>query len=224
MRTLIIGAGNMGRGIATRALVGGHDVTLYDIDPQASAKLAKELAAAGSSSSTVSVTDNAAEAAVGADMVVLASWYGSNLELAGQLGAALDHKVVVDISNPLNDSYDGLVTAPGTSAAETIRKVLPTSAKLVKAFNTTFAGTLVAGQVAGQPLDVFIAGDDQDAKDTVASFVRSGGLNPVDVGALERARQLEALGFLGISLQGTLGTSFMSGWKLLMPAPVASAA
>jgi hypothetical protein len=163
------------------------------------------------------VAESPGAAAKASEVVILASWYGANLDLARQIGAALDGKVVVDISNPLNETYDGLVTAPGTSAAETIRAALPAGAKLVKAFNTTFAGTLVAGQVAGQPLDVFIAGDDQGAKDTLAALVRGGGLNPIDVGALERARELEALGFLGITLQGRLGTGFMSGWKLLMP-------
>jgi predicted dinucleotide-binding enzyme len=125
---------------------------------------------------------------------------------------------VVDISNPLNERYDGLVTEPGTSAAETIRAALPAGARLVKAFNTTFAGTLVAGEVAGRPLDVFLASDDAGAKDVVATLVRDGGLVPVDVGPLERARQLEQLGFLGIVLQEPLGAGFMSGWKLVMPA------
>jgi predicted dinucleotide-binding enzyme len=109
--------------------------------------------------------------------------YDADRAKAEALAAALDGKVVVDISNPLNEAYDGLVTAPGTSAAATIRAALPAGAKLVKAFDTTFAGTLVAGQVAGQPLDVFIAGDDQGAKDTLAALVRGGGLNPIDVGA-----------------------------------------
>ena len=49
-------------------------------------------------------------------------------------------------------------------SAEDLAKVIASGAKVVKAFNTTFAGTLLAGQVAGQPLDVFIAGDDADAK------------------------------------------------------------
>ena len=122
-----------------------------------------------------------------------------------------------DISNPLNDQYNGLVTSPDTSAAETIRSVLPEGSKLVKAFNTTFAGTLVEGQVGEQPLDVFIAGDDETAKEVVKELVLSGGMHPVDVGALERARQLEAIGLLGITLQGSLGTGFMSGWKLVLP-------
>ena len=76
-------------------------------------------------------------------------------------------------------------------------------------------GTLVEGQVADQPLDVFIAGDDPEAKQTVAQLVRDGGLRAIDVGPLERARQLEGLGFIGITLQQPLGLNFQSAWKLI---------
>jgi hypothetical protein len=85
----------------------------------------------------------------------------------------------------------------------------------VKAFNTTFAGTLVEGRVAGQPLDVFIAGDDGEAKETVARLVRDGGLVPIDAGPLRRARELERLGFFGMTLQQPLGLNFQSAWKLI---------
>jgi 8-hydroxy-5-deazaflavin:NADPH oxidoreductase len=87
----------------------------------------------------------------------------------------------------------------------------------VKAFNTTFAGTLVAGEVGGQQLDVLIAGDDQAAKETVSQLVSDGGLRPIDVGPLSRAQQLEQLGFLHISLQQPLGLGFGSAVKLVMP-------
>ena len=66
---------------------------------------------------------------------------------------------------------------------------------VVKAFNTTFGGTLVAGEVAGQKLDVLSAGDDADAKQKVAQLVSDGGLRPLDAGPLARAQQLEQLGF-----------------------------
>jgi predicted dinucleotide-binding enzyme len=84
-------------------------------------------------------------------------------------------KVVVDISNPLNQTFDDLATPPGTSAAEEVAATVPTGTRVVKAFNTTFSGTLVEGQVAGQPLDVLIAGDDEEAKETVAQLVSDGG-------------------------------------------------
>ena len=86
---------------------------------------------------------------------------------------------------------------------------------MVKAFNTTFAGTLVAGEVGGQPLDVLIAGDDDNAKQKVAQLVSDGGLRPIDVGPLARAQQLEQLGFLHISLQQPLGLDYGSAVKLL---------
>ena len=88
---------------------------------------------------------------------------------------------------------------------------------MVKAFNTTFAGTLVAGEVNGQQLDVFIAGDDEAAKDKVSRLVSDSGLRPIDVGPLSRAQQLEQLGFLNISLQQPLGLNFGSAIKFVMP-------
>ena len=62
---------------------------------------------------------------------------------------------------------------------------------MVKAFNTTFAGSLVDGQVAGQPLDVFVASDDDDAKAKVRELAESAGLRVLDAGPLAHARQLE---------------------------------
>lgn len=210
MRVLIIGSGNMGRGIATRALAGKHSVTLHDEDGGKAQALATELG--------VSVAADIHDAAAASDLVILAAPYEGNVAVARALSAMLAGKIVVDISNPLNDTYTDLVTAPGTSAAESIKALLPTSTKLVKAFNTTFAGTLVPGAVAGQALDVFIAGDDDAAKATVAAFVTTGGLTPIDVGALDRARQLEAMALLGITLQFRLNTGFGTAWRLVKPA------
>jgi predicted dinucleotide-binding enzyme len=206
MNVLIIGTGNMGRGIASRALAGNNTVTLHDEDGAKAQALATELGAA--------VAGDTRDAISAADIVVIATPYAASLDVARRLGPALANKIVIDISNPLDETYTGLVTAPGTSAAEEIRKLLPPSVKLVKAFNTTFAGTLVAGQ----PLDVFIAGDDDAAKAKVAELVKSGGLNAIDVGGLERARQLEGLGLLGITLQFRLNTGFATAWKLVLPA------
>lgn len=129
------------------------------------------------------------------------------------LGAVLAGKIVVDIANPVDFATFNLATAPGTSSAEEVAAAAPT-ARVVKAF-TTFAGTLVAGHVAGQPLDVVIAGDDPAAKGTIAELVRDGGLVPLDVGPLARAQQLEGLGYLGVTIQQPLGLNFASAWKLL---------
>ena len=142
-------------------------------------------------------------------------YYPGALEIVRELGDRLAGKVVVDISNPLNQTYDGLATPPGTSAAEEVAATAPAGTRVVKAFNTTFSGTLVEGQVAGEPLDVLIAGNDEEAKEAVEQLVRDGGLRAIDVGPLERARQLEGLGFLGITLQQPLGLTFRSAWNLI---------
>ena len=123
---------------------------------------------------------------------------------------------VVDITNPVDTgSFDGLVTPPDSSAAEELAKKGPSGATLVKAFNTTFAGTLVEGQVAGQPLDVFIASDDDEAKRAISQLVTDAGLRPVDAGPLARAHELEALGYLHMVVQDPLGTGFGSAVKLI---------
>lgn len=207
MNVTIIGTGNMGRGIATRLLAGGHKVILLDRDGARSEALAGEL---GGSAGAGTVGDP-----ISGEVVVLAVPYEAAAPLVRQYGEALSGKVVVDITNPVNwETFDGLVTPPDSSAAEEIEKAAPEGARVVKAFNTTFAGTLVEGEVAGQPLDVYVAGDDAGAKEMVSQLARDGGLVAIDVGPLRRARQLEELGFLGMTLQQPLGLGFQSAWKL----------
>ena len=213
MNVTIIGAGNMGRGIGHRLVAGGHDVTVVDRDPEEAGRLAEELRGAAQADAAVQAAGPVAE--LRGEVVILAVYYPGSLELARELGDRLAGKVVVDIANPLNETFDGLAIAPGTSAAEEVAATAPAGTRVVKAFNTTFSGTLVEGQVAGQPLDVLIAGDDEGAKETVAQLVRDGGLRAIDVGPLERARHLEGLGFLGMMLQQPLGLNFQSAWKLI---------
>ncbi len=207
MDVSIIGTGNMARGIGHRLAAGGHAVTVIGRDMEDAQRLATELGALASA--------RGLDGGLQGEVVVLAVWYAAVEDIVGKLGQQLADKIVVDITNPLNATYDGLVTAPGTSAAEENARLLPAGAKLVKAFNTTFAPTLVAGQVSGLPLDVFIAGDDQAAKRVVAQLAHDGGLNAIDIGPLRRSRELEAMAFLGITLQGPLNLGFQSAWKLL---------
>ncbi|MGD8402709.1 MAG: NADPH-dependent F420 reductase [Anaerolineales bacterium] len=213
MNVTIIGAGNMGRGIGTRVATGGHSITFVDSNPETAERAAAEVKASAKNGAKVS-TANLDEAELG-DVVVLAVWYGTNIEVAKKLRDKLAGKVVVDIANPLNETFDGLATAPDSSSAEDLAKAIASGAKVVKAFNTTYAGTLLAGQVDGKPLDVFIAGDDAVAKAKVAQIVTDGGMRPVDTGPLSRARQIEGMQFLHIVTQETLGTNWGSTIKIL---------
>ena len=212
MNITIIGPGNMGRAIATRAVDAGHSVTFVGQTPESAEKAAQDVKASAKNGSKVFTAD-LANVNPG-DIVVLALWYGTNKEIAKQLRNKLAGKVVVDIANPLNATYDGLATAPDSSSAEEVADAAA-GAKVVKAFNTTYAGTLRAGEVAGQPLDVFIAGDDVDAKNIVAQFVKDAGMRPVDTGPLNRARQIEGMQLLHIVTQGTLGTNWGSAVKIV---------
>ncbi len=212
MNITIIGTGNMARGIGTRALAGGHAVTLVGTEAGKAESLVTELQGAAQNGGSVVASTGAA---IDGDVVVLAVPYAAAASIVQQYGDQLAGKVIVDITNPLDFNTMSSVVAPDTSGAEEIAKAAPAGAKVVKAFNTTFAGTLVAGQVAGHPLDVLIAGDDADAKAAVSEVVTSGGLRAVDVGPLQRARQLEAVGLLHITLQFTLNTGFGSAVKIL---------
>jgi 8-hydroxy-5-deazaflavin:NADPH oxidoreductase len=202
MNITIIGTGNMARGIATRAVAGGHNVTLIGTDPDKAKQLAEEVGAA------------AGEGTIEDDVVVLAIWYGSLDDVLQQYGDQLDGKVVVDITNALDpNTFEPLDIEAGSIAQEIAGKA--SGAKVVKAFNTTFASTLLEGKVAEQPLDVFVASDDEDAKRTVSELAKSGGLRPVDAGPLRRAHELEALGYLHMTLQDGLGTGYGSTVKVL---------
>lgn len=213
MNITIIGPGNMGRAIASRAVAGGHSVTFVGKTLQSAQKAADEIRASAKQGAEVSAAT--LEDIQPGDVVVLALWYGTNIEVAKKLGEKLEGKTVVDIANPVNSTYDGLVTAPDSSSAEDVAKAAGSKTKVVKAFNTTYATTLREGRVADQPLDVFIAGDDEEAKNKVAQFVQDAGLRPVDAGPLSRARQIEGMQLLHIVTQGNLGTNFASTIKIL---------
>jgi 8-hydroxy-5-deazaflavin:NADPH oxidoreductase len=208
MNVTIIGTGNMARGLGRRLIAGGHDVTVLGKDTSDAEAVVSDIGSAGNARTGRS-GDPIAD-----DVVVLAVYYPDAQAAVEQYGDDLSGKVVVDITNPVNETFDGLVTPPDSSAAQELARTA-TGARVVKAFNTTFAGTLIEGRVAGQPLDVFIAGDDEDAKATVAKLAQDGGLNPIDAGPLKQARQLEAMGLLHMTLQSSLGTGFSSALKIL---------
>jgi len=204
----IIGLGNMARTLAARALAGGNTVEIIGRDP---AK-AKELAAAlgGATAGTAGV-------APAGDIVILAVPYGGAAAVVSEYGDALRGKVIVDITNPVNGDFTGFVTPEGSSGAQEIAKAAPAGAQVVKAFNTLFSNVLAAGPAEGRPLDVFIAGDDAQAKTRVSAFIESLGLRPLDTGPLPMARVLENVGLLqlGLLTHSVRHTNFFVGVTVL---------
>ena len=206
MDITIIGTGNMARGIATRALEGGHGVTLLGTEQAKAEALAAELPG--------EVGAGALGDPLSGDVVVLAVWYQAVPDVLARYGDQLDGKVVVDITNPVDPETYAPLTVEAGSVAQEIADAVP-GAKVVKAFNTTFAGTLAAGEVAGTPLDVFMASDDDAAKAAVSQLAADSGLRAIDVGPLALAHQLEGVGYVNMAIQPGLGTNYGSALKVV---------
>jgi NADPH-dependent F420 reductase len=203
----IVGAGNMGRSIATQLAKTGEGVTLADRNPGKAEAVIAEIAGDGARAADVSD-------ALASDVVVLALWYPGTTDLAGEHAAELDGKIVVDISNPLDESSIRLGIDPSTSSAELLAEQLPGS-RVVKAFNTTHAPALAEGQVDEVALDVLLASDDDAAKSQVSELVQAAGLRAIDAGRLDNARLLERLTAFQIELSQRYGLDFRLTFKLL---------
>ena len=182
----IIGKGNMGQAISSIVTKGGNTVEVLD-------------------------QSDADKPATG-DIVVLAVPYPAVADVIAKRADQFAGKVVVDITNPLNfETFDSLTVPADGSAAAEIAAALPQS-RVLKAFNTTFAATLATGTVGPVPTTVLIAGDDGDAKTLLAGVIAAGGLRALDAGALSRARELEAVGFLQLTLAVTEKVSWTGGF------------
>jgi NADPH-dependent F420 reductase len=206
----IIGAGNMGRGLVRRLAKAGRRVMVADQHADRAEQVAAE--AGADQPGTASGVPEAQ--ALAADIVVLALWYPATVEFATANQSALAGKIVVDISNPLDESFTGLSLPPTTSGAEELAAALPNS-RVVKAFNTVPAPTLFTGEVGGTTLDTFVAADDADAKAAVMDLLRDSGLRGLDAGALANSRLLERLTAFGIELGQRYGLGFDFGVKYL---------
>jgi predicted dinucleotide-binding enzyme len=113
-------------------------------------------------------------------------------------GSAADGKILIDVTNVLNDKLE-LAFGFTTSGAEEIQKLIP-KAHVIKAFNTMFAKNQSSGHVLDKQLTAFVAGDNQKAKKTVMQLANDIGFDSVDCGPLKAARYLEPMGVLIISL------------------------
>ena len=206
MDITIIGTGNMARGIATRALAGGHTVTLLGTELEKAQALAGELSG--------DVRAGTVGDPLFGDVVVLAVWYQALDDVLARYGDQVAGKTVIDITNPVDPQTYAPLTLEAGSAAQEIAQKVP-GVKVVEAFNTTFAGSLLEGEVAGQPLDVFVASDDDEAKAKVRELAESTGLRVLDAGPLAVARQLEGTGYVHMAVQPGLGGTYASAMKIV---------
>jgi len=184
----IIGSGNMASAIGALALKGGNGVEVIGRDAAKAASLVRALGDGATAGTWGAVPAG--------DIVILAVLFDGAVPVVSQYGDGLAGKIIVDITNPFNTSATGLAIPDDTSIAQMVAKAAPASARVVKAFNTIFRDVLAAGG----PLDVFMAGDDTQAKASVSAFIKSLGLRPRDAGDLTMAHWLEGAGLLSVSL------------------------
>jgi 8-hydroxy-5-deazaflavin:NADPH oxidoreductase len=184
----IIGSGNMASAIGTLALKGGNTVEVIGRDQSKAAALASTLGNGATAGTWGAVPTG--------DIVILAVLFDSAVPIVSQYGDALAGKIIVDITNPFNATATGLAVPDDTSVAQMVAKAAPASTHVIKAFNTLFRDVLAAGG----PLDVFMAGDDAQAKASVSAFITSLGLRPQDTGDLSMAHWLEGAGLLSVGL------------------------
>lgn len=185
----LIGTGNMARTLGTLALAGGNAVEVMGRDQSKADDLAEALGGGA--------TTGRWGAVPAGDIVITALLYDGVVPVVVEYGDALADKIIVDISNPFNATFDGLAHSEETSIAQEVAKVAPAGAGVVKAFNTVFRSVLENGRP-----HVFLAGDHAQAKAGVAAFVESLGLRPLDVGGLKMAHWLEGVGVVTVGLAG----------------------
>jgi NADPH-dependent F420 reductase len=206
MKIGIIGAGNMGAAFARRLAAADHELSISATDVEQARKVASEVG------HRVRALPRE-ELAEGTDLLILATPFARSID-ALRAVRHTDGKAVIDISNPFTEDMSGLVVGHTTSAAEEIQRAVP-GVKVVKAFNTVFAAVLGSQAAGASKVQVFYAGDDAGAKDTVRRLAESTGFEPVDAGPLANARYLEPLGMLNIWLgyMGNRGTKIAPRWE-----------
>jgi 8-hydroxy-5-deazaflavin:NADPH oxidoreductase len=203
MKIGIIGAGNVGRALATASARAGHAVSLSSTDPADAQRVAAAAGARPAASNDDAIAD--------AEVVSLAVPFNAVRAIVDQLGARLAGKLLIDVTNRFAPEQ-----LDGSSNAELTQQMVPNTS-VIKAFNTIFAAHQADPTVDGIQLDGFVAGDDAGAKEKVLALVGSLGFRPIDAGPLTMSRALEGMGLLNISLNMTNHWPWQTGWKLLGP-------
>jgi 8-hydroxy-5-deazaflavin:NADPH oxidoreductase len=213
----VLGSGQVGRVLAAGFRARGHEVAIGTRSPEDN----DDLLAWAAGEDGVAVGSFAA-VAEGGDIVVLAT-AGAAVEEAISLAGPHNFtgKVVIDVTNPLDFSDGGPELAVGhtDSGGEIVQRAIP-GASVVKAFNTVGNGLMVDPDIGSQPSEpptMFIAGDDADAKQTASDALADFGWRALDVGGIERSRELESLALLWVAAGRARGGHWDHAITLVTP-------
>ncbi len=177
MHIAVLGAGNVGGGLAAALASAGHSVAFGVRDP-ASEKCRAALAAAPGSTAVLP-----AEAIANADVIIFAVRPDAIAATVAGL-PSLAGRVVIDAMNRLGD--------PMRSTSQDLAELLP-GARIIKAFNTIGFENLTTARERAVPAAMFVAGDDAEAKRVVLGLATELGFRAEDAGPLSNAKALEEM-------------------------------
>ena len=203
MKYAVLGTGDVGKSIATKLIALGHEVKMGSRTSHHSG--ATEWAAA---QGTRASQGSFAEAAAFGDVLVVAVQGAHALDALNSAGSAVNGKVVIDVSNPLDFSQGfppSLLVSNTDSLGEQLQRAFPT-AHVVKTLNTTSHLVMVNPALVPGDSDVFVSGNDATAKLQVVALLKSFGWKaPIDLGDITTARGTEMMLPVWVRLYGVLG-------------------
>lgn len=199
MRIAILGGtGNEGQGLALRWSRAGHEVLIGSRDAGRAERVATELRARLTEARLRGLAN--VDAARQGEVAVLTVPYAGHAALLAELAPALQGKVLVDVTVPLDPRQPGRYRpAPGGSAAQEAAALLGSGVRVVGAFHNVSHAHLhhLEGEIE---VDVLVSGDDPPAKELVMALAEEAGMRALDAGPLENAAVSEGLTALLVHL------------------------
>ena len=204
----ILGTGRMGRRLAAMFARAGRSVVLGSRSEERARQAAGELG-------VPKLVPGTYEDALRADAILPAIFIRDGLlDLLDAHRRELEGKLLIDISNPYNEDYSDFITPWDTSGAEELRKRIP-EARIVGAFKNVFSAVLDDPLFVGTPSDVFIMGDDEEAKQEFLRLAEDTPFRYLDAGPLINARAIERMTMITGALGRRLGSYPRMNWRLL---------
>ena len=185
----VIGTGRVGSALGTELAEQGHTIVYGSRNPTTEA--VRDLVARTGNGAAAKLQSQAID---GADIVILAVPGMLAGDITKNLGD-LAGKIVIDPTNPLNFTAEGVSHGVPTSNGEIIQAAAP-GAFVVKAFNVLSWEYMIDPAASGGPISVPLAGNDDKAKARVAEIVESLDLHPIDLGPIGNARWIEGMAIL----------------------------
>jgi 8-hydroxy-5-deazaflavin:NADPH oxidoreductase len=206
MKLALIGTGRMGRALATILAPHVPDLIWASRSKEDVTRLAAER-----SPDILPATHE--EALLAADVVLPALWHRDLIPWLEANRELLRGKIVVDITNPFNETFDDFTLPWGTSSAEVVQNRIP-EARVVGAFKNTFWKVFTAPLADGVPSDIFVTSDDEEAKQAVLALLQPLPFRLLDGGGLCNNRTIERMTLFSRELAQRYGHYPHVSWKL----------